>query len=661
MKNSTKKMKIIAALLVLLCTGTMQAQSTFSYLTPYDTIVATPDTLHWFMPVPAGPAFGTATMTVYYEGDFGSTSEYISIMDENGILLGATRAYFDGSDCMADSVTITFPASLINTWVADDTLRFSGITTYNVDLFCTTNHARIKLTYDYCLTGPVALVSTASGPVCAGGGTVALTVSPAGGTLSGAGASGNSTFDPQGLPSGDYTLTYNYTNAGGCTSYSDVMISILEGPFATALTDTVCPGGLTTLNVSGTGHIVWYADAGLTMPLDTGFTYITPALSTTTTFYAATTLMDTYFALNSFSAADSAVIDHDTITGDDRGGIAVTNNYIYVTGDDFTGRYDLDLNNPTQLPRRTALVSDLKTGQLYTFYNPVVGIPDSDSLSAVNITQLRTLNDDLTLGSGVITLSDSIPFGYDTIGDGFSGVFAGPGFTVIYSGISKAWYAIDLQDGVVTNLGTFADPEFYSPEDWAAYGVAEYNGSNYAVLYRDNFSSSINRRVLPDNTPTLAYAFSDVSDMANFTYAPWNNRLYMHYEGGGEFGGDEETLLYIHANDSTGTGDTGSEHINCTAAITITVDVCTDIKENTAGTMNIYPNPNNGVFTIGVSANMTNSKVEIISLEGRLVYSEILRSGQTTKEVDLTALAKGLYYVRISNDTDVITQKLVKY
>ena len=49
------------------------------------------------------------------------------------------------------------------------------------------------------------------------------------------------------------------------------------------------------------------------------------------------------------------------ITSDDRGGIAITDSTVYVIGDSYTGRYDLELLNPgVQLPVRDGLFSDMK-------------------------------------------------------------------------------------------------------------------------------------------------------------------------------------------------------------------------------------------------------------------------------------------------------------
>jgi hypothetical protein len=67
----------------------------------------------------------------------------------------------------------------------------------------------------------------------------------------------------------------------------------------------------------------------------------------------------------------------------------------------------------------------------------------------------------------------------------------------------------------------------------------------------------------------------------------------------------------------------------------------------------IYPNPNNGVFTISF-ANLQANQVDlrIINVIGNEIYHEVLTRSdiQTAKTVDLTRFAKGLYYVKIEAD-----------
>jgi hypothetical protein len=662
MKNFTKKLgTAIAALALGLCGLSAQAQS-FTQMSPYDTIAATPTTLNWDILNPDTVAWGTAQLTVYYDGDFGATVEYITIYGENNYQIGVTIPHFDGSDCMLDSVTLNIPASYINTWAADDTIHFSGITTSDVDFFCTNNHVRVKLTYNYCPNGsgsqgPFAGLTIPATSFCSIDPAVTLNATPAGGTLTGQGISGN-TFNPAMLAPGNYTLSYTYTNAGGCTSTDQVMVNIKPGPMGSSNPDSICPGNTAILSATGNGHMIWYSDAALNNQVGTGYTITSPMLITTTTFYAATTLIDKYFTIDSLGSSNSVTVDHDAISGDDRGGIAVTQNYVYVAGDDSIARYDLNLQNGMGFERIDAFFSDLGTGQLYTLYNPATGIPSSNNIDSMYVTEIRSLNADLTLGTAVITLSDSIPFGYD-VNYNISGIFAGNGFVIIYTPARQAWYVIDLTDGVVTKLGTLADPEFNWSENWSVWGVAQFDGTNYSALFRDYNDNNIHSRVLPSQASTIAATFSDLSDLASFTYAPWNNRWYFHYEGSSsQFGGGSETLGYAAAGDSTGSEVTGAT-LDCPAAITVVVLPCVSIEEQSASFVSIAPNPNNGMFSIAIS-NIQDAQVDIISMDGRLVYSERFTGSVSSKDVDLSSAANGVYYVRVSNANVVKTAKLIK-
>lgn len=76
----------------------------------------------------------------------------------------------------------------------------------------------------------------------------------------------------------------------------------------------------------------------------------------------------------------------------------------------------------------------------------------------------------------------------------------------------------------------------------------------------------------------------------------------------------------------------------------------------------IYPNPNNGVFTISF-ANLEARQVElrIINVIGNEIYHEVLNRTdmQATKTIDLTRLAKGLYYVKIETDSYSSVRRVV--
>src|SRR6185503_20791353 len=64
-------------------------------------------------------------------------------------------------------------------------------------------------------------------------------------------------------------------------------------------------------------------------------------------------------------------VEHFNFTGDDRGGIAVSPDYVLVNGDNRAARFDADtLGNGVQLGQRLdALCNNLRDERIYTFAN----------------------------------------------------------------------------------------------------------------------------------------------------------------------------------------------------------------------------------------------------------------------------------------------------
>ena len=76
----------------------------------------------------------------------------------------------------------------------------------------------------------------------------------------------------------------------------------------------------------------------------------------------------------------------------------------------------------------------------------------------------------------------------------------------------------------------------------------------------------------------------------------------------------------------------------------------------------VYPNPNNGHFTVGfVSPAADNYVVEITNMLGQVIYSEELNnfSGTYNKELNLTAEDKAVYFLRIAGSTGQTVTKII--
>lgn len=77
--------------------------------------------------------------------------------------------------------------------------------------------------------------------------------------------------------------------------------------------------------------------------------------------------------------------------------------------------------------------------------------------------------------------------------------------------------------------------------------------------------------------------------------------------------------------------------------------------------VNVYPNPNNGQFTLQVNnPEATDLTVEIMDVQGQIIYRNTVKSVMSyNEEIDASAFAKGIYHLRVSSGTEVKVKKVV--
>jgi hypothetical protein len=90
------------------------------------------------------------------------------------------------------------------------------------------------------------------------------------------------------------------------------------------------------------------------------------------------------------------------------------------------------------------------------------------------------------------------------------------------------------------------------------------------------------------------------------------------------------------------------------------IDLLAGIEDENTSSMSISPNPSNGQFTISFNdydfdkANMT-----ISSMTGAIVYSESLNSVSNTIQNFNLDLKSGLYLVRVADDANEFTSRIL--
>ena len=100
---------------------------------------------------------------------------------------------------------------------------------------------------------------------------------------------------------------------------------------------------------------------------------------------------------------------------------------------------------------------------------------------------------------------------------------------------------------------------------------------------------------------------------------------------------------------------TGSNTCVSRDSLSLVVSECLSItKQNIAALTRVYPNPTAGVFVIETPA--TNAEIRIVNVFGQTILNTTT-TGKTT--VDLTAYSKGIYFVYILQDNNIVYKNAV--
>jgi hypothetical protein len=112
-------------------------------------------------------------------------------------------------------------------WAKPTTTTTYTVTTTNLTTGCT-NTSTVTVNVNGLSTVNISTVPPTR--ICVNDEPITLAASPAGGTWTGVGVSGGTTFVPSLTIPGSYTLTYTFTNATNCTTSSSIIAKVEECP-----------------------------------------------------------------------------------------------------------------------------------------------------------------------------------------------------------------------------------------------------------------------------------------------------------------------------------------------------------------------------------------------------------------------------------------------
>jgi hypothetical protein len=97
-------------------------------------------------------------------------------------------------------------------------------------------------------------------------------------------------------------------------------------------------------------------------------------------------------------------------------------------------------------------------------------------------------------------------------------------------------------------------------------------------------------------------------------------------------------------------------------SVMVAFKVCGGIEELAGVSVQVYPNPNNGLFTIELNSRKQETlDLTVTTSSGETVFTkpEIKLQGVATEKIDLSRLAQGTYILKVSNGTGQLFRKIV--
>jgi hypothetical protein len=441
------------------------------------------------------------------------------------------------------------------------------------------------------------LVTVNSGSICSGD---SFTLSPSGAV--------SYSYLPNGpvvSPTSNSSFTVTGSDANGCSASVISSVSVTASPslVLTASSNTICEGSSVTLNAIGANSYTWSTG------VNTNSASVSPSLTST---YSVTgensgcvssetvsIVVNSLPSVSLLSSANEACLNTSPIalTASPSGGTFSGTN---VSGSSF---------NP---------VSTGSFTPSYSYTDAVTGCSDTQTVSiVVNPNPTVTMSPPATnfCTNGSIVALNGLPSGGVYTGANVSNGTFNPGsapgnYTVNYSYSDPLTGCSDQTTLTMTvNVGTTATLTAASSTICAGGGTVALTG-------------------LPSGG---VYSGTGVSSGA-FT-APASQGTY--------------TAVYSYTDSVSGCYSSDN--------VSIVVSVCTGLESQFAysASLQVYPNPNTGKFTIELNNGLSKSII-VTDLTGRVIYTET--SVEDKIVLSMNDVANGVYLVKVisSNKTDIV-------
>jgi PKD repeat protein len=425
-------------------------------------------------------------------------------------------------------------------------------------------------------------------------------------------------------PQHSYTTTGNYTvslyatnNCGIDSLVQNQAVQISGGP-PPATSVNICSGQTANVTASGS-NLLWFSDAAGTNQIQTGNLYITPTLTTTTTYYVGDVISPSPVYAGPATEAIGSASENTSNASTVRGmtfdcTIAQTLNSVYVYATGAGGR--------------TIVLQDASGNILDSM---TVYLPYS--------------------GGQTVQLGFSIPAG--------AGMLLGIlGTTNLNINTTGAVFPYISLDGTVTITGNNSGQagEYYFFYNWQIQQnpcTTTLTPVTAFVLNSGGYYFS----ATGTGTPTVSFAPADTG--AAYTYS-WNF-------GDGSAVSDQVNPVHTYAAAGTYTVELIVSNGSCTdtAYQTFNTNLLAGINDiQTFSSLAVYPNPAKDMVTLSVNCikSFSGCQLSINNILGQNVYAKDidLASGANKMDINVSNLSEGVYIISLQNGKDIVTSKFIK-
>lgn len=614
---------------------------------------------------------GTYTVTLVSTNAFGSSAPMSQVITINpNPTVTATTA--TTTICAGQSVLLTASGASTYSWNTGPTTNTIGVSpTSNISYSVIgtsaagcTNTAIVSLTVN-----PSPTVTVSSATVCAG--------TPTTITASGASTYSWNTGATSAAISVTPAITTNYTVIGtslGCTNTKTTSITANPNPPVSVSSATVCSGSSTNLIASGATTYSWSTGASTSSVAvsPTVFTvYTVTGTSTGCTNTKTVSVTVNALPIVNASASSSTICAGQSPTLTASGAVSYTWNPGAITGN----------------PIATTPASNITYTCVGTGTNGCVSLPSNVNITVNSLPTVVSNSASICSGSGSATLtaSGASTYTWNTSATTAS-IVVNPTITTNYTvtgtnaaGCSKSYttmVGVAVTPTVTANSATICAG---NSTNLTANGATTYSWSTGATTTSVSVTPTISSVysftgttagcVGTGTTAVTVNALPSVSLSASSNNACTSTTGGVPisltgspaggvYSGPGVIGSTFTTQAA--AGNYTATYSyTNTNGCSNSSAITVSVSVCTGVAQvimNNDGSIEVLPNPNNGVFTI--NANLSEKyDVSIYNALGQSIrnFTQINR----TVNVDLSEFGKGVYNVVFNVNGNFKTVKVI--